>query len=186
LQFVPDGRGDLKKNFGPEDIFNYAYAIFHSPSYRERYAEFLKIGFPRVPIPDDASLFRKLCVYGSKLVVLHTMKAEGDSSIGFDVPGSNTVGQISFVPPSKETGIRQGRVHINAEQYFEGISSAVWQMRIGGYQVCEKWLKDRKGRALTHDEIEHYQRTVSALAETRTLMAQIDSLISDHGGWPLE
>jgi predicted helicase len=186
LQFVPDGRGDLKKNFGPEDIFNYAYAIFHSPSYRERYAEFLKIGFPRVPIPDDASLFRKLCVYGSKLVALHTMKAEGDSSIGFDVPGSNTVEQISFVPPSKETGIRQGRVHINAEQYFEGISHAVWQMRIGGYQVCEKWLKDRKGRALTHDEIEHYQRTVSALAETRTLMAQIDSLISDHGGWPLE
>ena len=185
LQFVPDGRGDLKKNFGPEDIFNYAYAIFHSPSYRERYAEFLKIGFPRVPIPDDSSLFRKLCVYGSKLIALHTMKAEGDSSIGFDVPGSNTVEQISFVPPSKETGIRQGRVHINAEQYFEGISSAVWQMRIGGYQVCEKWLKDRKGRTLTHDEIEHYQRTVSAMAETRTLMAQIDSLISDHGGWPL-
>jgi hypothetical protein len=77
-------------------------------------------------------------------------------------------------------------VQINSDQYFEGISHAVWQMRIGGYQVCEKWLKDRKGRALTHDEIEHYQRTVSALAETRTLMAQIDSLISDHGGWPLE
>ncbi|HZL78977.1 MAG TPA: type ISP restriction/modification enzyme, partial [Candidatus Limnocylindrales bacterium] len=185
LQVIPDGRGDLKKTFGPEDIFNYSYAIFHSPSYRERYTEFIKIGFPRVPIPDDASLFRKLCVYGSKLVELHTMKAEGDSSISFDVPGNNTVEQISFVPPNKETGVRVGRVHINADQYFEGISPAVWQMRIGGYQVCEKWLKDRKGRTLTHDDIEHYQRTVSALAETRSLMAQIDALIADHGGWPL-
>ena len=186
LHFVADGRGDLKKTFGPEDIFNFSYAIFHSVSYRGRYVEFLKLDFPRVPIPDDASLFRKLCVYGSKLVALHTMKAEGDSSIGFDVPGNNTVEQISFVPPNKETGIRAGRVHINSEQFFEGISSAVWQMCIGGYQVCEKWLKDRKGRTLTHDDIEHYQRTVSALAETRSLMAQIDALIADHGGWPLE
>ena len=185
LKFVADGCGDLKKTFGPEDIFNYTYAIFHSASYRERYVEFLKLDFPRVPIPDDASLFRKLCVYGSKLVALHTMKAEGDSSIGFDVPGNNIAEQISFVPPNKETGIRAGRVHINTEQYFEGISPAVWQMRIGGYQVCEKWLKDRKGRTLTHDDIEHYQRTVSALAETRSLMAQIDALIADHGGWPL-
>ena len=78
-----------------------------------------------------------------------------------------------------------GRVYINAKQYFEGITSKVWEFRIGGYQVCEKWLKDRKGRTLGADEIEHYQRTVSALAETRTLMAQIDSLIADHGGWPI-
>ena len=185
LQFVPDGRGDLKKTFGPEDIFNHAYAVFQSPSYRQRYAEFLNVDFPRVPIPDDASLFRKLCLYGSKLIALHTLKAEGDASVGFDVSGNNTVEQISYVPPNKETGIRAGRVYINTEQYFEGVSSAVWQMRIGGYQVCEKWLKDRKGRTLTHDDIEHYQRTVSALAETRSLMAQIDALIADHGGWPL-
>ena len=186
LKFIPDGHGDLKKTFGPEDIFNYLYAIFHSPSYRERYIEFLKLDYPRVPVPDDAVFFRKLCHCGSELVALHTMKAEGDTSVGFDVPGSNIVEHISYVPVNKETGIRQGRVHINAKQYFEGISPAVWQMRIGGYQVCEKWLKDRKGRTLTHDDIEHYQRTVSALAETRSLMAQIDALITDHGGWPLE
>jgi len=186
LQFVPDGRGDLKKTFGPEDIFNYIYAVFHSPSYRERYIEFIKLDFARVPIPDDAVFFRKLCLCGSKLVALHMMKAEGDTSVGFDVPGNNIVEHISYVPVNKETGIRQGRVHINAKQYFEGISPAVWQMRIGGYQVCEKWLKDRKGRALDADDIEHYQRTVSALAETRSLMAQIDALIVDHGGWPLK
>ena len=186
LEFIADGRGDLKKTFGPEDIFYYIYAIFYSPSYRERYIEFIKLDFARVPIPDDAVFFRKLCLFGSKLVALHTMKAEGDTFVGFDVPGSNIVEHISYVPVNKETGIRQGRVHINAKQYFEGISPAVWQMRIGGYQVCEKWLKDRKGRALDADDIGHYQRTVSALAETRSLMAQIDALIADHGGWPLK
>jgi len=186
LTFVPDGRGDLKKTFGPEDLFHYIYAIFYSPGYRERYIEFIKLDFPRVPFTDNPFFFRKLCQCGEKLVALHTLKTEGESSVDFDVPGNNVVEQISYVPVNKETGVRQGRVHINSEQYFEGISPAVWQMRIGGYQVCEKWLKDRKGRTLTHDEIEHYQRTVSALAETRSLMAQIDSLISDHGGWPLE
>jgi hypothetical protein len=77
------------------------------------------------------------------------------------------------------------RVWINPNQYFGGVPKAVWEFHVGGYQVCEKWLKDRKGRVLMHDDIEHYQRTVSALAETRSLMAQIDALIADHGGWPL-
>jgi predicted helicase len=185
LTFVPDGRGDLKKTFGSEDIFHYIYAILYSPSYRERYIEFIKLDFPRVPLTDNPLFFRKLCQSGSKLVELHTLKTEGEFSVDFDVPGNNVVEQFSYVPVNKEAGVRQGRVHINTEQYFEGISPAVWQMRIGGYQVCEKWLKDRKGRTLTHDDIEHYQRTVSALAETRSLMAQIDALIADHGGWPL-
>jgi hypothetical protein len=185
LQFIPDGRGDLKKNFGPEDLFHFIYAIFQSPSYRKRYAEFLNIDFPRVPVLDQQDLFVKLCRIGSKLVAFHTMRQNGDWDVLFDVPGSNLIEQIAYAPPNKEAGIRGGRVYINAEQYFEGISPAVWQMRIGGYQVCEKWLKDRKGRTLTYEDIEHYQRTVSALAETRSLMAQIDALIADHGGWPL-
>ena len=186
LKFIADGRGDLKKTFGPEDVFHYAYAIFHSQSYRDRYVEFLKLGFPRVPFCHDQQLFRKLCGCGAKLVALHTLQGDFESQVDFDIPGRNIVEQIAYVPANKEAGIRRDRVQINSGQYFEGISHAVWQMRIGGYQVCEKWLKDRKGRTLMHDEIEHYQRTVSALAETRTLMAQIDSLISDHGGWPLE
>ena len=93
-------------------------------------------------------------------------------------------GNLPEPPKGYEAG-PTGRVYINAKQYFDGITPVVWQFRIGGYQVAEKWLKDRKARTLTHDEIEHYQRTIAALAETRTLMAQIDSLISDHGGWPL-
>ena len=72
-----------------------------------------------------------------------------------------------------------------AKRYFEGLCPAVWELHVGGYQVCEKWLKDRKGRALTHDDLEHYGRVVSALAETRRLMAEIDAILADHGGWPL-
>jgi hypothetical protein len=188
LKFIPDGRGDLKKTFGPEDIFNYAYAVFHSQSYRDRYIEFLKLDFPRVQITWQSDLYKKLCKLGSRLVELHTLREAGDVDISFDVPGSNLVEQAIYVGKEQEDkakGIRRGQVYINADQYFESISPAVWQMRIGGYQVCEKWLKDRKGRTLTHDDIEHYQRTVSALAETRSLMAQIDALIADHGGWPL-
>ncbi|HEY5505494.1 MAG TPA: type ISP restriction/modification enzyme, partial [Sedimentisphaerales bacterium] len=189
LKFIPDGRGDLKKTFGPEDVFNYAYAVFHSQSYRDRYIEFLKLDFPRVQITWQSDLYKKLCKLGSRLVELHTLREAGDVDISFDVPGSNQVEQAIYVGKEQEDkakGIRRGQVYINADQYFEGISPAVWQMRIGGYQVCEKWLKDRKGRVLNHDEIEHYQRTVSALAETRSLMAQIDALIADHGGWPLK
>lgn len=188
LQFVPDGRGDLKKTFGPEDVFYYAYAIFHSQSYRERFAQFLACEFPRLPVTSNHEVFTRLCKYGARLVALHTMRDVNGDDVAFDVPGSNVVERVNYISVEKEDrakGIRRGRVYINSDQYFEGISPAVWQMRIGSYQVCEKWLKDRKGRPLTHDDIEHYQRTVSALAETRSLMAQIDALIADHGGWPL-
>jgi hypothetical protein len=196
LRFVADGRGDLKRTFGPEDIFNYIYAIFYSPSYRERYADFLKLGFPRVPLTSERTLFARLCVCGGELVALHTIREVDTDEISFDVPGENVVEQVVYVPPQaamiageeKATlpSGKMGRVYINAKQFFEGITPKVWAFRIGGYQVCEKWLKDRKGRALGADEIEHYQRTASALADTRTLMAQIDSLIGDHGGWPMK
>ena len=211
LGFVADGCGNLKKTFGPEDVFHYAYAVFHSSSYRKRYEEFLKLDFPRLPITSDAMLFRRLCERGRRLVDLHTLREQGLDAVDFDVPGDNVVEQVVYVPPKaasagkgKSRVARQaqlaggvtetveglaagaaGRVYINHTQYFEGILPVVWGFRIGGYQVCEKWLKDRKGRKLEHDEIEHYQHTVTALAETRTLMAEIDSLIHDHGGWPL-
>jgi hypothetical protein len=217
LEFVTEGRGNLKKTFGPEDFFHYAYAIFHAPSYRERYAEFLKLDFPRVPLTGQRKLFAHLCQCGERLVALHLMsedKGFGNTDIPFDVPGSNVVDQVVYVPPKaaiagkRKEGVQRftdmseevaagaaerpdliagptGRVYINSKQYFDDILPVVWEFRIGGYQVCEKWLKDRRGRKLEHDEIEHYQHTVAALSETRTLMAQIDSLIHDHGGWPL-
>ncbi len=181
LKWLPVDSGDLKKTFGPEDVFNYAYAIFHSPAYRERYAEFLKIDFPRLPLTSDLKLFRTLAAKGAELVALHLMESPKLNELFTEFPetGDCVVEKVQYTDNDQ-------RVWINAKQYFGGVPKAVWEFHIGGYQVCEKWLKDRKGRTLGADEIEHYQRTVSALAETRTLMAQIDSLISDHGGWPLK
>lgn len=176
LQFIPDGQGDLKTAFGPEDVFYYAYAVFHSPTYRTRYAEFLKIDFPRLPLTSDKKLFGKLVKLGKELVDLHllrTTKVE-DFITTYPVSGENKVEKVVFA---------DGKVHINPTQYFGGVPSEVWQFKIGGYQVCDKWLKDRKGRVLSGEDITHYQRVVVALKETIRLMKEIDETIPK---WPME
>ncbi|MBS1248885.1 MAG: hypothetical protein MAG431_00452 [Chloroflexi bacterium] len=193
LGFVSEGIGDLEKNFGPEDIFHYTYAVFHSPTYRERYAEFLKIDFPRLPITSDLALFRALAKKGRELVSLHLMEAEilQQTGVRFDIDGTNQV--ISRHPrylppgdPDPESGktLEKGRVYINDEQYFEGVEPEVWEFQMGGYQVLDKWLKDRKRakRALDFDDVRHYSRVVVALRETIRLMTEIDEIIPD---WPL-
>jgi len=169
MEFVEDGKGDLKKTFGPEDIFDYIYAVFHSPNYRKRYAEFLKSDFPRVPLPEDAKQFRKLASLGGELVALHLMESPKLERLitKYNVNGDHLVDRVRYVDARK-------RVYINGEQFFEGVPKDVWEFQIGGYQVCEKWLKDRKGRKLTVDEISHYQRIVTALSETIRLMNEID------------
>jgi predicted helicase len=199
MKFVADGPGNLKKTFGPEDVFHYLYAVLHSPRYRERYAEFLRTDFPRIPLTDKRCLFVRLCGRGKELVALHLLREDGPSLASFPVPGDARVEFVTYVPPeadlsAKERGEfaaeklapgRDGRVFINPRQYFEGVCPAIWQMRVGGYQVCERWLKDRRSRALTHDELDHYTRVVNALAETRRVMVEIDAVIADCGGWPL-
>ncbi|MBM4424023.1 MAG: hypothetical protein FJ030_11630 [Chloroflexi bacterium] len=176
LTFAADGTGDLKKTFGPEDVFHYAYAIFHSPVYRERYAEFLKIDFPRLPLTSDKKLFAKLAAKGAELVGLHLLKSPAlDNFItSYSVAGSNAVEKVKH---------EKRKVWINDSQYFGGVPEAVWEFRVGGYQVCDKWLKDRKGRTLSNDDIAHYQRVVVALKETMRLMAEIDKAIPR---WPIE
>ncbi len=179
--------------FTPEDIFNYIYAIFHSPAYRERYAEFLKMDFPRVPLTSDKKLFKALAEKGAELVSLHltspshplSVNGEGAGGRGkepmarFDVGGSNVVEKVTYTEPDGT----QGRVYINKEQYFEGIDPEVWGFHIGGYQVCHKWLKDRRGRKLSYDDITHYQKIVAAIKETIRLMSEIDALIPS---WPMK
>jgi predicted helicase len=171
MDFVEDGKGDLKKTFGPEDVFDYIYAIFHSPTYRTRYAEFLKSDFPRVPLPTDAKQFKKLASLGEELVALHLLESPDAEKFitKYDTRGKNLVEQVRYVDVKK-------RVYISNEQFFEGVPKDVWEFQIGGYQVCEKWLKDRKGRELTVDEIKHYQRIVKALYETIRLMKEIDAV----------
>ena len=187
LQFINDGRGDLESSFGPEDVFHYIYAVLHSPRYRERYAQFLRADFPRIPPPNDRKQFRSLAGLGRESIAIHLLEpsALDASGVEFPIPGENAVdrGYPKYVAPGEwvltETKpIERGRVYIGGKgargQYFEGIAPDVWQFRIGGYQPLDKWLKDRKGRELTFDDLEHYRRIVAALRETIRLMAEID------------
>lgn len=184
MTFILDGKGDLKKTFGPEDAFDYIYAVLHSPTYRSRYVEFLKSDFPRVPLTSNPALFRALCSLGATLVGLHLIEKHGPKITSYPVAGDNMVETVRYTEPGQ--GTAKGRVWINKSQYFEGVPPDVWDFHIGGYQVCQKWLKDRKGRQLTYDDLTHYQHIVSALAETIRLMAEIDETIDEHGGWPIK
>ncbi|MFA5629718.1 MAG: type ISP restriction/modification enzyme, partial [Dehalococcoidales bacterium] len=177
LQFIDDGKGDLIETFGPEDIFNYAYAIFHSPTYRTRYAEFLKIDFPRLPLTSDKGLFKSLAEKGGELVSLHLMEAPALNTpiTKYPIDGSHKVEKVAYDEKNQ-------RVYINKTQYFEGVPTEVWDFHIGGYQVCHKWLKDRRGRTLSYDELVHYQKIVIALKETIRLMKEIDEIIPS---WPM-
>ncbi|MBI5816005.1 MAG: N-6 DNA methylase [Nitrospinae bacterium] len=180
LKFIPDGVGDLKKTFGPEDVFHYIYAIFHSPEYRKRYAEFLKMDFPRVPLTGNVKLFRKLCDLGAKLTAFHLLEDTPRTFTTFPETGSNEVEAVRY------DDNKPGKVWINKVQYFENIPSEVWEFQIGGYQVMQKWLKDRKGRSLAYDDIQHYCSIAAALKETIRLMAEVDDIINGNGGWPIQ
>ncbi|MBI5100537.1 MAG: N-6 DNA methylase [Nitrospirae bacterium] len=160
-----------KKTPSPEEIFYYIYAVLYSETYRTKYAEFLKIDFPRVPFTKDYKLFRKMSEYGSRLVDLHLLKSRAlDSPIArFQGEGDSRAGKPKYDDNTD-------RVYINKEQYFEGISTAVWNYQIGGYQVCDKWLKDRKERILTLEEIQTYCRIVTAIEETIKIQKAIDGI----------
>ncbi len=192
LSFVPDGSGDLDKTFGPEDIVHYIYAVFHSPTFRTRYAEFLKIDFPRVPLTSDRELFKALCGKGKELVALHLMESPllAKKLTSYPARGDNIVetGHPKYIgagEPEPGTGrpLGVGRVYINKTQFIEGIPPDVWEFHVGGYQVLQKWLKDRKGRALTYEDLEHYQKVVVALSETIRIMKEIDGVIPE---WPIK
>ncbi len=222
----------------PEAIFYYIYAVFHSPTYRRRYAEFLKIDFPRVPLTASPALFQQLATYGEALVALHLLKSPQldqfitqytgnpdpvvdagypkyvphpltggqDSSAPLarsgrgaggeggqvilaqqDVPHPLTGGQDSSAPLARSgrgAGGKGGQVILNKKgDRFTGVPDNVWNFYVGGYQVCHKWLKDRKGRTLSPEDLTHYQRIIVALQETIRLMQQIDAAIPR---WPLE
>ena len=178
LDFIPDGTGNLTTTFGPEDVFHYIYAILHSPEYRRRYADFLKSDFPRVPVTNCGALFESLAALGKRLTALHLMEADDGEAPIFPATGKNRVEKVSYAPSQK-------RVWINGEQYFDGVAPDTWEFTIGGYQPAEKWLKDRKNRPLSYDDIAHYCRLCAALAETPRIMASIDETIEAYGGWPL-
>ena len=157
----------FKKEVSPEVIFYYIYAILYSNTYRTKFAEFLKIDFPRIPFTKDYNLFIQLGKLGKQLADLHLLKSKDlDKTISkFPNSGNNKVEKLKY---------ENEQVWINKEQYFDGVNEDVWNYQIGGYQVCEKWLKDRKGRKLNLDEIETYCKIVTAISKTMALQSEID------------
>jgi hypothetical protein len=174
-----DSATGLPKGLMPKDIFDYAYAVFHSPSYRTRYAEFLKTDFPRLPLTGNLELFRALAELGDELVLLHLLESSEISRPFTTFIGSRS-SEVEKISWSRNT------VWVDKAQTigFQGVREHVWNFHIGGYQVCEKWLKDRRGRRLSKDDIVHYQKIVVALSETIRLMKEVDDVIEEHGGWP--
>ena len=152
----------------PQALFDYIYAVLHSPSYRERYKEFLKIDFPRIPYPTDWEKFRDLAEKGEELRQLHLMEdLPSKTGITFPVAGTLQVDCYRW---------EQNRVYINSDQYFEGVPESAWNFFIGGYQPAQKWLKDRKGMTLGFEDVKHYQRIIYVLQQTERLMQEIDGI----------
>ncbi len=156
-----------KETFAPIDILDYIYAVLHSPNYREKYKEFLKIDFPRVPYPKNKISFWQLAKLGGSLRQIHLLEAEVVENYITQYPenGSNEVIKPAY---------KNGKVFINDTQYFNNVPELAWNFYIGGYQPAQKWLKDRKGRQLSFEDILHYQKIIVALTETDRLMKEVD------------
>jgi predicted helicase len=179
VPFVPDDERkspEQYKEISPLDVLDYVYAILHSPTYRDIYKALLRIDFPRVPYPINSASFWELVGLGKALRLAHLLENSywDPGKTRYPVKGSDVVERVEYL---------EGRVHINGAQYFENVTNRAWNFEIGGYQVCEKWLKDRKRRTLSSDDIVHYQKMVNTVNETIELMEQVDTTIKKHGGW---
>jgi predicted helicase len=170
-----------KKQPTGEKIFHYIYALLYSNAYRKKYAEFLKTDFPRVPFTKDYKLFSKMAEKGEELVELHLLKSKKLVIPIAKCEGSGglRVDKVTYDP-------EKARVHINPEKWFSGISPAVWEYHIGGYQVAEKWLKDRKTKELSSEEVSHYTRVVTAISETINIQQSLDALFAEVEGKLIE
>jgi len=177
------------QSFAPIDLLDYIYAVLHSPNYREKYKEFLKIDFPRVPYPTDAAEFWRLVALGGELRQIHLLESPVVSKFitGFPVGGDNVVEKVTFstgtasillaadADASRDACVPVGNVYFNSTQYFSNVPETAWNFYIGGYQPAQKWLKDRKSRKLSFDDIQHYQKIIVALTETDRIMRSIDA-----------
>jgi hypothetical protein len=171
-------------SFAPIDLLDYIYAVLHSPAYREKYKEFLKIDFPKIPYPKNTDVFWQLVKLGGQIRQIHLLESPlvEDYITQYPINGENTVSNLRFEnnhpaingTPPKEGNL--GKVYINETQYFDNVPLIAWEFYIGGYQPAQKWLKDRKGRVLEFDDILHYQKIIVALTKTDELMKQINAI----------
>jgi predicted helicase len=159
----------IVENASPEDILNYVYSILYNPAYRTKYGKFLKSDFPRIPYPKDRKTFYKLAKLGNELIQYHLLEHEDIDpyQISYLGEGDNVVDKPEY---------KNDKVYINPTQYFGNVSEIAWNFYIGGYQPAQKWLKDRKGKELTPDDIEHYAKIVIVLKETDRIMKEIDKI----------
>jgi predicted helicase len=157
-------------SFAPIDILDYIYAVLHSPAYRTQNKEFLKIDFPHVPYPVNAGQFKILAEFGATLRRLHLFQGvtpQKDLAL-YPIKGSSIIDSIVY---------KDEKVFINKQQYFDKVPPQEWIFYIGGYQPAQKWLKDRKGRTLNFDDIQHYQKIISVLHLTGDIQRRIDEVI---------
>ncbi|HEY5370493.1 MAG TPA: type ISP restriction/modification enzyme [Hanamia sp.] len=164
-----DEKETTEGTFAPIDILDYIYAVLHSPAYREKYKEFLKIDFPRIPYPKDRETFWQLVKLGGELRQIHLLESPIVEKYitQYPIDGNNVVTKPKY---------ENGKVFINDTQYFDGVPEVAWNFYIGGYQPAQKWLKDRKGRKLEFEDILHYQKIIIALTETDSLMKEVDEV----------
>ncbi len=160
-----------KKELEPEDFFYYIYATLYSNVYRKKYSDFLKIDFPRIPFTSDYKLFKKIKQYGNELVDLHLLK-----SSKLDPPTAKYQGKYDNKIEKLKYDEKQKCVYFNKKQYFEGIKDEIWNYQIGGFQVCKKWLKDRKGKKLSLGNIKQYCKIVTAIEKTIETQREIDKI----------
>jgi Type ISP C-terminal specificity domain len=162
-----EGGNDKGDALPPEiQVFDYLSGVFHCPASRATYAEFLKIDFPRIPWPASPAEFRDISAKGNALRRLHLMEPDaiGPAPYPFRGDGDSVVEALRY---------ENGCVFINKIQYFEGVPELSWTFPIGGYLPAQKWLKDRKGRALSFEDVKHYQRIIKILSETDRIMKTI-------------
>src|SRR5690554_2536587 len=169
-----------KNTFAPIDILDYIYAVLHSPTYREKYKEFLKTDFPRIPYPKNKDTFWQLVKLGGEIRQIHLLESPTVEQYitQYPIDGDNFVNRkiTKSSPGYVADNETYGKVYINDHQYFDKVPLVAWEFYIGGYQLAQKWLKDRRGRTLEFDDILHYQKIIVALSETDRLMKEIDKI----------
>ena len=173
-------RDEFKQTFSPIDLLNYIYAVLHSPSYQEKYQEFLKLDFPRVPYPENTGAFWQLVNLGAQLRKINLMESSEVNNFLSNYPKEGTneittrIGSKDWQMVDEEKHL--GRIWINNTQYFDNIPLSSWELNIDGYQPAQKWLKDRRNSTLNIKDILHYQRIIAALTKTERLIGEIDKI----------
>lgn len=172
-QDVQEGELQRENTFTPVDVLDYVYAVINTPSYRNTYHDFLQTDFPRIPYPQSREMFLTLVTHGRELRKVQTMDGVTDDNTfaTFPVAGSNCVEERRF----KATDEHMGRIYINETQYFDNVPESVWSKTVAGYPAADLWLKQRKGRKLSNDEIRTYGRVLYCIRRTAELQTELDN-----------